>query len=109
MLIRVGTIITASPVRYNKWNHSTLQNYITQNLLELCPNYSLEDFVKHIVVRTVEFIEDPFRAGLELPCFDMYSTAIAELVSSTWHILTIMLRWYSRAKHRNVTRPSRDQ
>lgn len=28
-------------------------------------NYTLEAFVKHIVVGTIEFIEDPFKAGLE--------------------------------------------
>lgn len=30
-------------------------------------DYTLEAFVKHIVVNTVEFIEDPFKAGLEEP------------------------------------------
>ena len=43
------------------------------------PNYTLEAFVKHIVVRTVEFIEDPFKAGLEQqvsPKFLYYILAI---------------------------------
>jgi hypothetical protein len=82
MLIRAGTIITASPVRYNKFNTSTLQKYIIRDLERGRPNFSLEDFVKHIVVRTVDFIEDPFKAGLEQQCFDMYSSEIASLVSS---------------------------
>ncbi|PMD12114.1 hypothetical protein NA56DRAFT_756854 [Hyaloscypha hepaticicola] len=73
------TIITASPVRYNKTNQFTLQNHITKDLAKLCSNYSLEDFVKHIVSRTVEFIEDPCKAGLESPCFDVYSSEIAAL------------------------------
>lgn len=82
MLIRAGTIITASPVRYNKRNLSTLQHCISRDSPRSRSSYSLEDFVKHIVVRTVEFMGDPFNAGLELPFFDVYSSEIAALVSS---------------------------
>lgn len=91
MLIETGTVITASAVRYDERNTSTLQNCITMNLRDSCPKLSLEGLVEHIVVRTVDFIEDPFRAGLKLPCLDIYSTVIAELVSSTWYLLKALL------------------
>ena len=94
-------------MRYNKLNQSTLQNYIIRDMERGRPNFSLQDFVKHIVVRTVDFIEDPFKAGLEQQCFEMYSSEIASLVSIILHLANILLRQYSPVKSPNATKISR--
>jgi hypothetical protein len=45
-------------------------------------HYTVKDFIKQIIARTVQFIEDPYKAGLDEQCFDIYSSEIDDIVSS---------------------------
>jgi len=81
MLTSTGTIITCSPIRYDTKNKKTLKQNILRNL-EAKYSCSLEDFLQHIVTRTIGYIEDPSRAGLFDPCFHMFSSRIAHEASA---------------------------
>jgi hypothetical protein len=80
----LGTIVTAFPERKHQGDETadrTLQKSLLRGFKESQPR-SAEELIALVVSRCINFVDIPFKAGLQEPVFGMFATSIAEQVST---------------------------